>query len=441
MTQNPSDVPEGTTAAPSAQSYVHVAQLSDLLAEARRYPTGISRADLVETLSLGRNAVDRRLRTALDLGLLVDAGRGPSTGGRAPATWRFNPAGGTVLVLRISYSSSLAALTDLGGQVIDRVDWDQGMFDHPTDFLPSAVKHLRELAARHPQAHPWGLGVSIPLPVDFRDGTLIDPISVALGEDNPWTHVDLRRRLAVALEMSVWVDDEVNMMSLAAATRRGAPPDLLYVRFGLGLGMGIVSGGRVHRGIGATSGEIAHIQVSGASRRRCRCGRTGCLETYVSGGAFQEVAARPEALRHSKHLKAAMDDHGRITPEDVFAGVAGGDRVCVRIATESADKLAGVLAVLATTYNPGEIVIGGAVTESGDLMASIIGQALRRRVLPNTSQRLRVRMGGRHQADEITGTARLVTNSLLAPHPLFDWLPHGHPAGVRKLIEHRRQDA
>ena len=52
-------------------------------------------------------------------------------------------------------------------------------------------------------------------------------------------------------ESGVRIDDEVNVMALAAATRIGAPQDLLYVRLSLGLGMGIVSGDQMHRGTSA----------------------------------------------------------------------------------------------------------------------------------------------------------------------------------------------
>ena len=60
---------------------------------------------------MGRNAVDRRLRTAVGMGLIRPAGRGVSSGGRAPQMWRFNPDAATLLALSVSYRRSTAALT------------------------------------------------------------------------------------------------------------------------------------------------------------------------------------------------------------------------------------------------------------------------------------------------------------------------------------------
>lgn len=417
-------------------SFVHITQLSDLIATARMYPQGVARADLVDTLSIGRNAVDRRLKTALDMGLLQPAGRGMSTGGRAPEMWRFNPDAATILALSISYRQSTAALMSIGGTVIKRIVWDQGIIDAPQTVIPTAITHLTTLADQA-DTRPWALGVCLPTPVDFRDGSLTRP--AAASDTVPsWTGVPLRTLLSEALNISTWVDDEVNTLALAAASRVGAPKDLLYIRLSLGLGMGIVSSGQVHRGAGAASGEIAHIQLTGGGHL-CRCGRRGCLETLVSGGAIETEAASQQALRSSSYLRQVMSETNTIQDTDVFRGVAAGDRVCTRIVTETMDKLAIVLAVLATTYNPGEVVIGGSVAAAGDHVGTVISNSLRRRVLPATSERLRIRMG--HLDDALVGACRLASDWILSPHVMHMWLAHGTPVGVKELITHRRQDA
>ncbi|MCL3777445.1 MULTISPECIES: ROK family protein [unclassified Actinomyces] len=433
------DAPMSRRRAPRPPSFVHVTQLSHLIAEARSYSQGVARADLVDSLSMGRNAVDRRLRTAVEMGLLVPAGRGMSTGGRAPEMWRFNPDAATMLALAVSYRQSTAALMSIGGEVLERVTWEAGLIDDPAAVVTTAIDHLTALRGSRPDLPaPWGLGASLPTPVDFRDGSIVPPVAGA-GSGPSWTGYPARTRLAEALQMSVWVDDEVNMMALAAASRVGAPKDLLYVRVSLGLGMGIVSSGQVHRGAGAASGEIAHIQMSGAGGAACRCGRRGCLETVVSGGAMEDAATTPQVLKTSSYLREVMSEKDTIRDIDVFRGVAQGDRVCVRIATEAADRLAVVLAVVTTTYNPGEVVLGGDVTASGQLFGQVVSQALRRRVLPSTSERLRIRMG--HPDDALIGACRLAADRLLSPHVMHVWLAQGSPVGVAELVTHRRQDA
>ncbi|WP_158247614.1 ROK family protein [Actinomyces qiguomingii] len=437
-----SETRKTTTVSLRAPSFAHVSQLADLIAEARRYPQGVSRADLCETLTLGRNAVDRRLKTAVELGLLAPAGRGVSTGGRAPEMWRFNPRAATILAFSVAYRSATVALMDLGGAIIDRISWAEGILSDPQQVTDHAVEHLMALRGRHPELPPaWGLGACIPAPVDFRDGTLIPPATARAGgaaDTLAWTGFPLRQQLSRRLDLPVWLDDEVNVMALAAAKRIGAPPDLLYVRLSLGLGMGIVSGGQVHRGAAAASGEIAHIQMAGAGGRACRCGRRGCLETTLSGGAMEDAAVTPQALKRSPYLRR-LDESEGVRCEHVFRGAAEGDPVCVRLLTEAADRLSVVLAVLTTTYNPGEVVLGGGVAQAGEFFSRAVGQALRRRVLPATSERLRVRMGGAD--DTLSGACRMVTDALLSAHVMHVWMPHGSPVGVQEVVTHRRQDA
>lgn len=112
--------------------------------------------------------------------------------------------------------------------------------------------------------------------------------------------------------------------------------------------------------------------------------------------------------------------------------------MCVRLRTEAADRLSVVLTVLTTTYNPGEVVLGGGVAQAGELFSRAVGQALRRRVLPATSERLRVRVGS--EDDTLDGVCRMVADALLSDPVMHIWLPHGSPVGVAELVTHCRSD-
>lgn len=414
----------------------HVAQISALVAQARRYPGGVTRSDLMEMLDLGRNAIDRRLAVADGLGLLTHAGQAESTGGRPAEEWRFNDDAASVLALRISYRASTCTLTNLAGRALAHEDIPVGMLDGPDAVLTSAFAALGDLRDDAPQP-VWGIAASVPLPVDFRYGSIVDPLTHD-PEIRSWPGLPLRSLLAEELAVPAWVDDEVNAMSLAAATRIGAPKDLLYIRFSIGLGLGLVADHRVNRGAGGGSGEIAHVQVAAANGITCRCGRTGCLETIVSGAALERGAQQPQALAASPYLRDLSRKQGRVTVEEVFSGVARGDRVCTRLVTEMAERLSAVIAVLTTTYNPGEIVLGGDVVNAGDRFTSIFDRALRRRIPVRASSRLRVRMGG--EDDAVVGLARLATERILSPRNLLAWIAPGSPIGVKELLTAHRQD-
>lgn len=417
---------------PHALTFTHIAQIADLVALLRAAEHGVSRAEIGSRLTLGRNAVEQRLRTAVDLGLVVTGGYGTSTGGRMPQVWRFNPEAGTILVACISIRSSLVALTDLSGRIIDRRSVESGILDDPHEVCPLIIQELTRLRDEHPELPPvWGTGVTVPAPVDLASGTLVNPVTGRAGSVDLWTRFPVKEFMSAELDTPVWIEDEVNAMAYHASLRPGAPDDLLYVRLSLGLGLGIISGGALHRGHVGTSGELAHIQVDTTGPDECRCGRRGCLETFVSGASLESAARRTKAWWKSPYLTKVRERRGEIYMEDIFRGVALGDQVCTKLAADAGIRLASVLAVLVTTYNPAEIVIGGAATESGHLFASIVDQAIRRKVLPITSSRLSVRMGGKDRIDKIQGVAELVSSWLLSAKKMAEWLPLGDPTTAR----------
>lgn len=410
-----------------APATLYLKQLCDILRVLRDSNEGMTRLDLERRLSIGRNALEARLGILRDAHLVVPAGRALSTGGRAPVVWRFNQESGTVLVANISIRTTTVALTSLDGTVLHRETVGVGLFGpeagdlhasqppmSPQEVCDKLIQHLEVLQRRTKSVQPiWGLSITVPMPVDVA-GRIYNPVSLTTGEKDMWTAFPIKEFFVSRMRVPVWIEDEVDAMAYCASLRPGAPRDLLYVRFSLGIGLGIVSGGKLHRGTIGASGEVAHIQIEKGGDK-CRCGRRGCLETFVSGAAFEHSARNPEVWMRSPFLSEAHARSGSIFMEDVFAGIAAGDVTCTKMAADAGIRLASVLAVLVATYNPGEIVIGGAVTASGQLFASIVDQAIRRKVLRTTSARLSVRMGSRDQLDRLVGASQLLVSSLLTP--------------------------
>lgn len=278
------------------------------------------------------------------------------------------------------------------------------------------------------------MAITVPIPVDFKTGRLVDPIALSFRRPDRWSTFAIRRFFISEFQIPVWLEDEVNAMALTAAERPGAPGDLLYVRISLGLGLGIVSGRKVHRGALGISGEIGHLQVDSHSAITCRCGRRGCLETFVSGSAFEEAALKNDTWKRSPYLTRIINEHGTINCDDVFRGIKAEDPYCTRMSLEASARLARVLSVLATTYNPGEIVLGGNIAASGNRFAHQVNDEIRRRVLPTTAARLSVRMGTPQRVDEISGGAHLVLDALLSPSILGRWINQRTPIDCQPLL-------
>jgi glucokinase len=125
-----------------------------------------------------------------------------------------------------------------------------------------------------------------PMAVGVASAGQIDPLTgdVIFATDNlpGWTGLPLGRRLADALDLPVYVENDVNAFALAEAqlgAGRGYRHQLL-VAVGTGVGGGIVVDGRLYSGHRGRGGEVGHVCVVQGGRP-CTCGQIGCLESYV----------------------------------------------------------------------------------------------------------------------------------------------------------------
>ncbi len=127
------------------------------------------------------------------------------------------------------------------------------------------------------------MGAGLPGPVEFAEGRpVVPPIMPG------WDGYPVRERLSARYQVPAWVDNDVNVMALGelrAGIGRGEQ-ELLYIKVGTGIGAGVVSRGRLHRGAQGAAGDIGHVSVLDDDSVLCRCGNTGCLEALVGGYAL-----------------------------------------------------------------------------------------------------------------------------------------------------------
>lgn len=125
-----------------------------------------------------------------------------------------------------------------------------------------------------------------PVAVGVASAGQIDPVSgdVIFATDNlpGWTGLPLGQRLLDALDLPVFVENDVNAFALAEAqlgAGRGYRHQLL-VAVGTGVGGGVIVDGRLYSGHMGRGGEVGHVCVVQGGRS-CTCGQIGCLESYV----------------------------------------------------------------------------------------------------------------------------------------------------------------
>jgi fructokinase len=150
----------------------------------------------------------------------------------------------------------------------------------------------------------------------------------------------LRADLAAILGRPVRIANDANCFALSEATDGAAAgAEVVFgVILGTGVGGGIVVHGRVLVGPNAIAGEWGHNRLSGeAAARPCYCGRTNCIETFLSGPALAaDGGAADEAAmqRYERRLARALAQVINLLDPDVIVlggGVSNLDRLYDRV--------------------------------------------------------------------------------------------------------------
>ncbi|HEX7739588.1 MAG TPA: ROK family glucokinase [Marmoricola sp.] len=185
-----------------------------------------------------------------------------------------------------------------------------------------------------------------------------------------WRDEPLRAHLEQRVGLPVVVENDANAAAWGEF-RFGAAADvddLLLVTVGTGIGGGIVIDGNVLRGGFGFGAEVGHMCVV-PEGRPCGCGNRGCWEQYCSGNALvrdtREAVTDPAA---QALLERAGGDPERIDGPMITALAAEGDPFCVARFADLGTWLGAGIASLGAVLDPTVIVVGGGVSDAGDLL-------------------------------------------------------------------------
>jgi glucokinase-like ROK family protein len=354
----------------------------------------------------------QEILSMVERGLLVEVGEGASQGGRRPHLLRINPQLGYIVGVDIGATSLDLTLADVSGQIVQRCSESADVRNRPEQVLGRCVELVNEMCQTQgvPTDRILGIGVGVPGPVDFFRGVLVAPPLMM-----DWENFPIRSFFNETYPSAfVAVDNDVNIMALGeqrAGDGMGVD-HFIYVKIGTGIGAGIISNGRIHRGADGCAGDIGHICVD-KQGPICRCGNQGCLEAMAAGPAIAEKATQAALSGKSPFLRKLLDANGgSLTPEDVNAACRAGDEAALEIIRASGEMIGDILAGLVNFFNPSHIFIGGGIANFGNHLLVSIRRTVLRRSLPLATSHLSINFSRASSNAGIIGAIALVLEYL-----------------------------
>ncbi len=198
------------------------------------------------------------------------------------------------------------------------------------------------------------IGIGIP-------GSL-EPISrLGKGASSTWLlGRPVERDLESCLRREIRVANDADCLAASEAVDgAGAGHNVVFaVILGSGAGAGIAVGGRAHHGPNNSGGEWGHnpLPFPAASElpgAPCYCGKYGCMETWVSGRAFEA-----DYTRHTQH---------NLPSREIMEKARAGDRLAGLIWQRYVDRVARGLSVVVNTLDPDILVMGGGMSNVPEL--------------------------------------------------------------------------
>jgi glucokinase len=263
-----------------------------------------------------------------------------------------------------------AGVVDESGVVLEQTRMPSPS-DDPGELREAIAEIVASMRTRH-DVVAVGLGAAGFVASDRR--------SMIFAPHLQWGDASLADQLEETIGLPVNVENDGNAAAWAEyrfGAGRGVD-DQMTVALGTGVGGGLILDSELYRGGHGIAAEIGHLGLV-RDGRPCKCGRRGCLEQYASGSALERDAKAAAAEgRAPGLLEAAGGDVERVTGRLVTELAAAGDEGALALFEEMAGALGTGLATLVAVLDPSLIVLGGGVSEAGDVVLRPTEAALRR---------------------------------------------------------------
>ena len=242
----------------------------------------------------------------------------------------------------------LTAIADSEGKILASVKIDTEARLGPEKVIANIIRSISLAAkqAKIPMSRVSRIGIGVPGPV-LGQAIIVSPPNLP-----GWKNINIKAILHKKLNKKIFIENDANAAAYGEF-RFGAGKgfrNLVYMTVSTGIGGGIIIDGKIYTGALGTAGEIGHMIID-PKGPKCGCGNHGCLEALAAGPAIARMAGTKNAL-------------------DAELAARNGNIKALKSIKMAARSIGIGIANLNNILNPDIFVIGGGVSNMGDLLLS-----------------------------------------------------------------------
>lgn len=208
-----------------------------------------------------------------------------------------------------------------------------------------------------------GVGIGVPGPVK-ADGTVLKAVNLG------WGVFHVPEILEKLTGLKIKAANDANVAALGEMWQGGGRgcKNVVMITLGTGVGGGIILNGEIVTGTNGAGGEIGHFHVEDKETEVCGCGKKGCLEQMASATGVVRLAKRAlEATSAPSVLR-----NREISAKSIFDAVKEQDELAMEVAEQFGKYLGIALSNVAAVIDPEVFVIGGGVSNAGEIILDYI---------------------------------------------------------------------
>lgn len=193
-----------------------------------------------------------------------------------------------------------------------------------------------------------------------------------------WIDVDIVDMLKKRFDTEIKVSNDANVAALGEAIFGVAKGfnDVVMLTLGTGVGGGVIIDKKLYEGGSSKGTELGHVTLV-LGGEPCSCGRTGCIEAYVSASALLRDTKRAMlADKNSLMWTLVNGDIEKVDGLTSFNAFKQGDKSATKVINDYVAYLSESIMSLSNIFRPQATVIGGGISGQGQYFADMITKYL-----------------------------------------------------------------